>query len=404
MKNKIKQNDILERVQYLSRIKPFVGKPIAKVITGQRRVGKSCFLYQIIMHIQSIDRNANVIYINKEDLEFDTIKNAQDLNSYVKTKSKNNRKNVILIDEIQEIAEFEKSIRSLLLDENNDIYITGSNADLLSGDFATLIGGRTVEIPIYSLSYSEFLLFHSLNDSDESLNKYMKYGGLPFIRNLKLTDQIANEYLQNIYTTIIYRDVVAKNNVRSTYFLEQLIRFLASNIGSLFSAKRISDYLKSQQINIPPNQVQMFISYLVNAFIVHKIPRYDIVGKRIFEMGEKIYFEDLGIRNIISGYKPGDQGKILENVVLNHLLYKGYDVKVGKINSNEVDFIAKREGEIKYIQVTLRLNDEKTIDREFGNLKKINDNYPKIVVSMDNDFPNTMNGIEHRSLRGFLLN
>lgn len=402
MKNKVKQLNILNRDRYLSQVKPFIGQPLAKVITGQRRVGKSYFLCQIIVYMQSIDPAPNIIYINKEDLAFDFITNAQDLNKYIKSKSKKNRKNVILVDEIQEISAFEKSVRSLLLDENNDIYITGSNANLLSGDFATLIGGRTIEIPIYSLSYPEFLTFHSLDDSDESLNKYMQYGGLPFLKNMELTEHMANEYLQNIFNTIVYRDVVAKNHVRSTYFLEQLIRFLASNIGSIFSAKRISDYLKSQQVNIPPNQVQTFINYLANAFIVHKIPRYDIEGKRIFEMGEKIYFEDMGIRNIISGFRPDDLGKIMENLVLNHLLYKGYDVKIGKINGNEIDFVAKRNEEIIYIQVALRLSEKKTIEREFGNLKKIKDNYPKVVVSMDLDFPNTVGGIKHQSIRKFL--
>ena len=373
MINELKQKNILKRERYLSQIEPFMGQPLVKVITGQRRVGKSYFLYQIMEHIKSVNGNSNIIYINKEDMTFDTIKNAQDLVDYIKTHLKKNKRNVILIDEIQEISEFEKSIRSLLLDKNNDIYITGSNANLLSGDFATLIAGRTIEIPIFSLSYPEFLEFHDLIDSDESLNKFMKYGGLPYLKNLELTEQIANEYLHNIYNTIIYRDVVAKNNVRSTYFLEQLIRFLASNMGSIFSAKRISDFLKSQQVKIPPNQVQTFIAYLTNAFIVHKIPRYDIVGKRVFEMGEKIYFQDLGIRNIISGFRPDDLGKVLENIVLNHLLYRGFEVKVGKINSHEIDFIAKQDEELQYIQVALRLGDEKTIEREFGNLKQIND-------------------------------
>lgn len=403
MEYEVKQKNILKRERYLSRIEPFIGQPLAKVITGQRRVGKSYFLYQIIDYIKSVDANTNIIYINKEDLVFDLIKNARDLDEYIKANLIKNKKNVILIDEVQEISEFEKTIRSLLLDENNDVYITGSNADLLSGDFATLIGGRTIEIPIFSLSYEEFLLFHDLDDSDESLNKYMKYGGMPYLKNLKLSDQLANEYLENIYNTIIYRDVVAKNNVRSTYFLEQLVYFLASNIGSIFSAKRISDYLKSQEIKIPPNQVQTFIIYLANAFIVHKIPRYDIVGKRVFEMGEKIYFEDIGLRNIICGFRPDDLGKVLENVVLNHLLYRGYEVKVGKINSSEIDFIANRNDEIHYIQVTLRLSDEKTIEREFGNLIKIKDNFPKLVISLDSDFPNTKDGIKHTSLRKFLL-
>ncbi len=395
---------LIKRGDYLAKIRPFIGKPLAKVITGQRRVGKSYFLYQIIEYISSIESDANFIYINKEDFRFDAIRTGQDLNEYVENLSKTNQKNVILIDEIQEIRSFEKAIRSLLLDENNDIYITGSNADLLSGEFATVLGGRTIELPIYSLTYPEFLLFHELNNNDESLNMYFKYGGLPYLKNLELTDRIVNEYLTNIYNSIIYRDIVSRYHVRSTYFLEQLVRFLSANIGSLFSAKRISDYLKSQQVNIPPNQVQTYISYLAKAFIIHRLQRYDIQGKRVFEMGEKLYFENMGIRNSICGYRPDDQGKLMENIVLNHLLVKGYAVHVGSFKGQEIDFLASREGELKYIQVALYLHEEKTIKREFGNLLNIKDNYPKMVVTMDKKFPNTYEGITHYTLRDFLLN
>jgi predicted AAA+ superfamily ATPase len=233
---------------------------------------------------------------------------------------------------------------------------------------------------------------------------YFKYGGLPYLKNLELTDRIVNEYLTNIYNSIIYRDIVSRYHVRSTYFLEQLVRFLSANIGSLFSAKRISDYLKSQQVNIPPNQVQTYISYLAKAFIIHRLQRYDIQGKRVFEMGEKLYFENMGIRNSICGYRPDDQGKLMENIVLNHLLVKGYAVHVGSFKGQEIDFLASREGELKYIQVALYLHEEKTIKREFGNLLNIKDNYPKMVVTMDKKFPNTYEGITHYTLRDFLLN
>jgi predicted AAA+ superfamily ATPase len=394
--------NLIQRETYIVRIAPFIRKPIVKVLTGQRRVGKSFLLFQLMQRILNEDSKANIVYINMEDMAFEELKTASDLNNYVIAHLIDEKTNYIFIDEIQEIAEFEKAVRSLLLNVNNDIYITGSNATMLSGELATLLGGRTIEFQVFSLSYSEFLVFHKLSDSDESLLSYFKYGGLPYLINLELTDEIVFEYLKNIYTTIVYRDVVSRYNIRSTNFLERLIRFLADNIGSLFSSKRISDFLKSQQTNISPNQIQTFTDYLSNAFLIHEVPRFDIVGKRIFEVGEKYYFENCGIRNCISGYKPIDQAKLLENVVYNQLLYKGYDVKIGWLDSQEIDFIATKNNETIYVQVALRLDSEKTIDREFGNLLRIKDNYPKMVVSMDEQFSNTYQGITHIPIRKFL--
>ena len=395
---------LIQREAYLSRVKPFMGKPVAKVFTGQRRVGKSYLLFQIIRLILDKDPNATIIYVNKEDIAFDNIKTATDLNEYILTHISKQHKNYIFIDEIQEITDFEKAVRSLLLDENNDIYITGSNAKLLSGELATLLAGRTVEIKIYSLAYSEFLTFHELTDLQDSLQKYFRYGGFPYLINLDLTDDVVFEYLKNIYNTIVFRDVVARYNIRNIHFLERLIRFLADNTGSLFSAKRISDFLKSQQINIAHNQVQTYTDYLANAFLIHKVPRYDIRGKRFFETGEKYYFENNGIRNAVAGYQPGDDAKLLENIVYNQLLYKGYEVKTGWLETEEIDFIATKNNETHYLQVALQLNTEKTIDREFGNLLKIKDNYPKMVVTMDEQVKNTYKGIPLVTLRDFLLN
>ncbi len=394
---------IIQRSTYTSRIEPFMNKPIAKVFTGQRRVGKSFMLFQIMKIVLKENPNANIIYINKEDIAFDDIKTAPDLNKYIIAHSSTKKINYIFIDEIQNINDFEKAIRSLLLDENNDIYITGSNAKLLSGELATLLAGRTIEFVIHSLSYVEFLTFHKLSDSDKNLLKYFKYGGLPYLINLNLTDDIVFEYLKNIYTTIVYRDVIARYNIRSTNFLERLIRFLADNIGSLFSAKRISDFLKSQHINIAHNQVQAFNDYLTNAFLIDKVQRYDVVGKRIFEVGEKYYFENCGIRNAVVGYKPGDNAKLLENIVYNHLLYKGYDVKIGWLDTQEIDFVATKNNETIYLQVTLHIENNRTIEREFGNLLKIKDNYPKMVIAMDEQFKNTYKGITYLPIRKFLM-
>lgn len=396
-------SNIVQREAYISRVKPFIGKSVAKVFTGQRRVGKSYMLFQLIRLILDKDPEANIIYINKEDIAFDEIKTAADLNSYILKKGSQQKKNYIFIDEIQEITGFEKAVRSLLLDENNDVYITGSNAKLLSGELATLLSGRTIEINIYSLSYSEFLSFHKLTDTDRNLLKYFKYGGLPYLINLDLSDDIVFEYLKNIYTTIVFRDVIARYNLRNINFLERLVKFLADNMGSLFSAKRISDFLKSQKINIAHNQVQAYTDYLTNAFLIHKVSRYDIKGKRIFETGEKYYFENNGLRNAVVGYKPGDKAKLLENIVYNQLLFKGYEVKTGQLETEEIDFVATKNNETTYVQVSLTLDSQKTLDRELGNLLKIKDNYPKMVVTMEEQGINTYKGIPVIPVRKYLL-
>ncbi len=394
--------NIIERKIYTSRIEPFIRKHLIKVFTGQRRVGKSYMLFQVMEKIIKDDPAANIIYINNEDIRFDFIKTTSDLAAYIESKSVRKSINYIFIDEIQEIPGFEKTVRSLLLDDKNDIYITGSNARLLSGEFSTFLGGRTIEIRVYSLSYSEFLQFHKLKDSEENLETYFLYGGLPFLVNLTLKDEVVFEYLKNIYNTIIYRDVVSRYNLRNTHFLEQLIRFLADNTGSLFSSKSISDFLKSQKVMIPHNQVQLYTGYLNDAFLVNRVLRYDIRGKRIFETGEKYYFEDLGIRNAIIGYKPDDKAKIIENVVYNELLFREYEVSTGWKKDHETDFIATKHNEKLYIQVALTLDSDRTVNREFGNLLEIDDNYPKMVISADRQYRNTVEGVEHVNLRKFL--
>jgi predicted AAA+ superfamily ATPase len=396
-------SDLINRDVYTLRVLPFIRKPVVKVFTGQRRVGKSYMLYQLMIKILAEDPGGNIVYINKEDTQFDFITTYTELIKYTKSQLVPDRINYIFIDEIQDIADFEKAVRSLLLDKNNDIYITGSNARIFSGELATLLGGRTIEFKVYSLSYSEFILFHALKDSDESLQKYFLYGGLPFLVNLELRGNVVFEYLKNIYSTIVYRDVVSRYNLRSTAFLEQLIRFLADNIGSLFSAKSISDFLKSQKVMIPHNQVQSFIGYLTDACLLNRVLRYDIKGKRYFETGEKYYFEDTGIRNVITGYKPDHKAKIMENVVYNELLYRGFDIRTGWLGKHETDFIATLNGETIYIQVALRLDKEETINREFGNLLEIEDNYPKLVITTDEKFRNTIKGVEHMNIRKFLI-
>jgi predicted AAA+ superfamily ATPase len=394
--------NLVARDSYINRVKPFIGKQIIKALTGQRRVGKSYLLFQLIEFIQKEDSEATILYINLEDLAFSHLQTAIELNDYVLSNQSTTGKTYVFIDEIQEIQDFEKALRSLVLKENVDIYCTGSNANLLSGELATVLSGRFIEITVYSLSYPEFLIFHKLKDTTKSLEMYMKWGGLPYLIHLPKADEVVFEYLKNIYTTIIYRDIIQRFAVRNIRFLEQLVFFLADNSGSLFSAKKISDFLKSQKINMAPNQVQTYLHHLENAFIIHKVERYDIVGKRVFEIGEKYYFENLGIRNSIWGYRIEDRAKIVENIVYNYLVYKGYKVKVGVIPNGEIDFVCEKEGEKIYVQVALTLNEKQTIEREFGNLMKIKDNYPKMVITLDDFQGNTYEGILHQTLREFL--
>ena len=395
-------NVLYHRDTYIERIKPFMRTPIVKVMTGHRRVGKSYILLQLIELIKSEEKDVNIIYINKEDIEFATIISYRELHGYISERLVDNRKNYIFIDEIQEIDDFKVSVRSLALDDNNDIYVTGSNSELFSSDLANELGGRYVEFRIYSLSYLEFLRFHKLSNDDDSLEKYIHFGGLPYLIHLPLSEAVVMEYIRSVYATIVLRDVVERKKIRNTAFLEQLIRFLANNIGSLFSSNSISDFLKSQKVKISPTQVSEYADSLAEAFVVHRIGRYDIVGKKLFERGEKYFFENLGIRNAVAGYKPQDRAKRLENVVCNHLLFCGYEVKVGSLSTEEIDFVCTRGGETLYVQVAVELSSPETIAREFGNLLKIKDNYPKIVVSGERSFENSYEGIEHIFIRDFL--
>lgn len=392
----------IKRKYYLDKIKPFINKGLIKVIVGQRRVGKSYLLFQIMDIIRAKDKTNNIIYINKELNEFEHIKNYQDLINFVKQQSKTKRKNYIFIDEVQDIEKFEKALRSFNAQTKYDIYITGSNSKLLSGELATHLSGRYIEIKLFSLSYKEFLLFHKCKNSQKSFLKYLKYGGLPYLINLELNDEVVYDYLRNVYNTILYKDIVSRYQIRNPAFLERLIEYLADNIGSLISAKKISDFLKSQKINITPNMVLDYLSFLKQAFFVFKVPRANIQGKKVFEINDKYYFEDLGLRHSIVGYKQIDINKILENLIFLHLKIAGYKVTIGKIMDKEVDFVCEKQGERIYIQVAYLITQENQ-EREFGNLLAISDNYPKIVVSMDEMIDNSKHkGIRQINIREFL--
>ncbi|HSH20534.1 MAG TPA: ATP-binding protein [Draconibacterium sp.] len=392
----------IKREHYLKKIHPFVNQPLIKVLIGQRRVGKSYLLKQIMEEILLTNPNANTIFIDKEKYEFDAIQNYHHLVEFVKNRQKEGW-NYLFIDEIQEIEGFEKALRSLLSDGFFDIYCTGSNANMLSTDIATVLSGRQIVFEIYSLSFTEFCQFHQLARNSETLNLYLKYGGLPYLIHLPKQDEIIFEYLDNIYATILFRDIISRNEIRDVSFLNNLLRFLADNTGSLVSAKKISDYLKSQQSSKSVSVILNYISYLENAYFIFKVKRKDIQGKKIFEIGEKYYFEDFGLRNSVNGYKSADINKITENAVYLHLLINGYKIFIGKTGDKEIDFIAERQNELLYVQVTSYLTDEKVIEREFGNLLSVPDNYPKLVVSLDEfSGSSTYKGIQHLTLLEFL--
>lgn len=395
--------DYIERPLYLQRIMPYVQKGIMKILVGQRRVGKSYMLFQLMDRISALDPDGQQIYINKELNEFAEIRRDKDLLEYIAAHRKADRQLYLFIDELQEIDGFEHALRSLQAEGDVDIYGTGSNAKLLSGELAAYLSGRYVEIKVYGLTYAEFLQFHGQQQGRESLNAYMKFGGLPYLRHLELNDSIIFDYLGNIADAIMLKDIVARYDIRNVSFLQRLMRFLADNVGSLVTARKISEYLKSQQMKVSHNLVIDYLSYLSNALLVFSVNRYDIVGKKIFEIGEKYYFEDLGIRHALVGFRGTDINKILENLVFMHLKTAGYEVSVGQIGKWEVDFVCEKAGNRLYVQVAYMIADEKVRDREFGNLLKLPDNFPKMVVSMDEVTGGNYQGIDHVHIEDFLL-
>lgn len=397
---------LIKRPDYTDKITPFIGKNIIKILTGQRRVGKSFILKQIIEEIKRRNADANIIYIDKEQEEFSNLSNNKDLNKYVNAHLTQNKENYLFIDEVQEIQSFELCIRSLLNQNKCDIFCTGSNAKMLSGELATLLGGRYISFSIHGLNYQEFLLFNKIKDSNENLNLYLTLGGMPYLHNIGLDQSIVREYLKSLYATILLKDVVKRENIRNVAFLENLVMYLAGNIGSLFSAQNISKYLKAQKINLPTQSVINYLKALTNSFFIHKVSRAEVSGLKIFEIGEKYYFEDLGLRNSIRPLNyNADISKLMENIVYLHLLKNGYQVYVGKLGEKEIDFVAEKDGERIYVQVVYMLYNDKVIHREFGNLVEVKDNFPKYVVSMDElKTQNTHKGIKHVHLREFLLN
>lgn len=392
------------RQSYLDKIERYLGKDLIIVLVGQRRVGKS-FILRLFREKVAADGVSNVIYVDKEKREYDQIKTYADLNLYIEEHRVYGRKNYILVDEIQEISEFEQSIRNYRTEDDCEVIITGSNSNMLSSELSTLIGGRYKEIYVHALSYEEYLQFHSLPDNDESLALYIQFGGLPGLLKIGLQEDDAREYQLDIYNSVLLKDVVRRNNIRNVIFLENLVRFIADNCGKLISANSIAKYIKSQGESVTSSAIISYAKYLCSAYMLHQVNRYDIHGKRLFESNDKYYFEDHGIRNALAGgSREGDIEKVLENIVYNQLLRLGYSVTVGQLQSAEIDFVGtKPNGDRVYVQVAYIVTDADTRKREFGNLHNIKDNYPKYVISMTPLlFRSTDDGVVHLHLRNFL--
>ena len=398
--------EILVRQNYLSKIEKYLGKDTIIVLTGQRRVGKSCTL-RMLRDIKAKNESNNVIYIDKEKKLFDHIKTYQYLNAYIDTHYQSGKINYILVDEIQEIVEFERTVRSYITEPDAEVIVTGSNANMLSKELSTIIGGRYKEIHVQSLSYKEFLQFHNLQDSDDALSKYIQFGGLPGLIKIGLDEDDAIEYQKDVLSTVLLKDVISRNNIRNVAFLEKLTNFIADNVGKILSATSISKFMKSQGTNVSPDTIIDYAQYLEDAYIIHKVNRYDIHGKRLFESNDKFYFEDHGLRNAqAGGTREGDIEKVIENIIYQHLINLGYKVNVGQLQAGEIDFVCTKKAGAKriYIQAAYVIADSETREREFGNLHNIKDNYPKYVVSMTPLLThNDNNGIAHLHLRNFLM-
>ena len=375
--------DLISRPNYYSKLDKLLGKGVLIVLTGQRRVGKSYVMKELVARKQQ-EPNANVIYIDKEKTAFNTIVTYKDLVTYVEERLDQSKHNSLLIDEGQEIEEFERGLRNYYNESFIDVVVTGSNSDILSSDLGTMLSGRYVEVFIQGLSYPEFLEFHNLEDGEAAINKYINYGGLPGLRPFGLDNpETINDYLQGVYNTILVKDIIRRKKIRNVPFLENLIRFIADNIGKPMSATSIQNYMTSNESEVSKNLILKYMKAITEAYLAAAVSRYNIHGKKLLETNDKFYFGDVGIRNfILGGRRANDIEKIVENLVYQHMVRLGYEVKVGQLYSTEIDFVGTRGDEVVYVQSAYLITEEKTFNREFGNLLPIKDNYPKYLISM----------------------
>ena len=402
---------MIKRELYLKKIRNFIDKPVIKVITGMRRSGKSMILKLISQEL--LERgisSQNIIYINFESLMFSDLTEFRALYNHVIENSQTlTGKIYILLDEIQEVEHWEKAVNSFMVDLDCDIYITGSNANLLSSELATYIAGRYVEIKVYPLSFKEYIDFAKIQNpqnilsNEDYFEQYLQFGGLPGIHNFSYDKSNIYQYLSDIYSSILLKDVVAKNNIRDVELLERIILYIFDNIGNTFSAKNVSDFLKSQGRKLSRETVYNYLKALKSAYIISSVQRYDVKGKALLETMEKFYLTDLGFRHAKLGYRPNDIAGYLENIIYLELIRRKYTVNIGKLGTKEIGFIGTLENEKLYIQVTYLLASPETVEREFSPLKKIGDNYPKYVLSMDNLGEYNIDGIVRKRIIDFLL-
>ena len=400
-----------KRELYIEKIKPFIDKDIIKVLTGIRRSGKSVMLKLIMEELKQnkIDEK-QFININFENLINRELTTADKLHEYIlKKASEIKKKCYIFLDEIQEVKDWEKCINSLRVNEEYDfdIYITGSNAKLLSGELSTYLAGRYVEFVIYPFSFKEFLETLKSIQQDvstrEAFQKYVKFGGMPFLYNLAFEEEASLQYLKDIYSSIILKDITQRNKIRDTDLLERVISYLIMNVGNNFSATSISKFFKSENRKVSVETILNYIKAAEESFLIYRVSRDDLIGKKVLNVNEKYYIADHGMREAILGSNQRDINQIFENIIYLELLRKGYNVRVGKVDNLEVDFVCTKGNEKIYVQVAYLLASPETIEREFTSLEKIDDNYPKYVISMD-EFDMSRNGIMHINIIDFLMN
>lgn len=396
---------MVERKGYLDLLKKWKDDEVIKVVTGIRRCGKSTLLkmYMEFLKSQGISDD-RIIFINFEELEYEHISDYKILYNYIKERLHPAEMTYIFLDEVQLVEDFQKAVDSLQIKENTDIYISGSNAYLLSGELATLLSGRYVEINMLPLSFAEFCEFKSGEDKDLLFAEYMKNGGLPYVSKLDNDDEKINMYLEGIYNTIIVKDIEErqkrkesdpnKRKVNDIALLKNISRFLASSVGSPVSVKSITDYVTSTGRKISQNTTDDYVEALVEPYIFYPVERYDVPGKQLLKKNQKMYIVDLGIRRHLLARQRYDLGFSLENIIFLELLRRGYKVNIGKIGTTEVDFVARKDDRIYYFQVTASMVEETTFEREITPLKNINDNYPKTIITLDRFTLGNYDGIE----------